>query len=268
MKVKEVCDLIETSLAPLSLQEHYDNCGLQVGDPESEVTGILVCLDVSESVISEAVATGCNMIVSHHPLIFHGLKQVVGANLVQRCLAQAIRSNVSIYSGHTNVDNVVNGVSEVMCKKLGLVNTGFLEPLPVRAEGWQAGSGKVGELTEDLSELDFLSLVKSTFACGVLRHSALTGRKIRKVAVCGGAGADLIENAVRAGADAFITADLKYHDFMLADGRLLFIDAGHYETEQYTKELFFEFLSKNISTFATRIAQREVCPVKYFQSLP
>ena len=264
MTVREVGELMESRLAPLDAQESYDNAGLQAGDPAAEVTGILVCLDVSEAVIDEAVEKGCNLIVSHHPLLFRGIKSLVGKNAVERCLIKSIQRGIAVYSAHTNADSVWKGVSGRMCEQLGLKPLGFLQPSSVPTEGWATGLGMTGEFDAPLSEQDFLGLVKRCFRCDILRHTALTGRSVKRVALCGGAGSDLLEAAVAAGADAFLTADVRYHEFIQADGRLLFVDAGHYETEQYTKELFAGFLSENISTFAVRISEREVCPVRYF----
>ena len=261
--VADVCRLLEERLAPLCLQESYDNAGLQLGDPSMSVSGILVCLDVSEAVLDEARETGCNMVVSHHPLLFSPLRHITGRTAVERCVAQALRQGIAVYSGHTNVDSVWQGVSGKMCEKLGLQHLELLVPSAQAPEGWPAGLGMVGELPAPMSETDFLGLVGQTFGCRSLRYSALTGRPVGRVALCGGAGGSFLEEAVQAGADVYVTADLKYHDFSRPDGRLLLVDAGHYETEQFTKELFFDVLSKNISTFAVRISGRETNPVNY-----
>lgn len=258
MKVAEVCRIIE-DFAALDKQESYDNSGLQVGDPEAEVKGLLICLDITENVIDEAIAKGCNMVVSHHPLLFRGLKQITGRTAVERSVIKALQAGVALYSGHTNVDSVQQGVSAKMCEKLGLRSLGFLS-----AKSEDAGLGMIGEFDQTLSEEEFLALVKQTFACESLRHSAKTGKTVKKVALCGGSGAEFLSLAIAAGADAYLTADLKYHDFSAPEGRLLLVDAGHFETEQYTKEIFYDLLSKNIATFALQISQTERNPVCYF----
>ncbi len=258
MKVADICRIIE-DFASLDKQESYDNSGLQVGDPEAEVKGLLVCLDITESVIDEAIAKGCNMIVSHHPLLFRGLKQITGKNHIERSVIKALQSGIALYSGHTNVDSVRWGVNGKMCEKLGLEVQGFLS-----AKSEEAGLGMIGTFPYPLSEDDFLALVKKTFHVGCLRHSVRTGRTVRKVALCGGAGSEFLPEALAVGADAYLTADLKYHDFHIPEGALLLVDAGHFETEQYTKEIFYDLLSKNIATFAVQISQSERSPVWYF----
>ncbi len=258
MKVADICQIIE-NFAALDKQEAYDNSGLQLGDPLMQVTGVLLCLDLSEAVLDEALAQGCNMIVSHHPLLFHGLKQITGRSMVERMVIKALQHNVAIYAGHTNVDSVRQGVSAKMCEKLGLQTQGFLA-----AKTEDVGLGMIGELPSAMSEHDFLQLVKDAFRCPCLRHSALTGKSIKKVALCGGSGAEFIPLALSVHADAYLTADLKYHDFTSGEAALLLIDAGHFETEQYTKEIFYRLLSENNATFAVRISQTEQNPVCYF----
>lgn len=258
MKVADICHIIE-DFASLDKQESYDNSGLQVGDPQAEVSSVLLCLDINEAVMDEAIDLGCDMIISHHPLLFKGLKQVTGKTSIERVLIKALQQGIAIYSGHTNVDAVREGVSAKMCEKLGLQQAVFLSEKTA-----DSGLGMLATFPEAMSEDDFLALVKSTFQCACLRHSAKLGKPIRKVALCGGSGAEFIALAKAAGADAYLTADLKYHDFSAVDGSLLLVDAGHFETEQYTKEIFYDLLSKNIANFAVRISQAEHNPVCYF----
>ncbi|MBR0453842.1 MAG: Nif3-like dinuclear metal center hexameric protein [Bacteroidales bacterium] len=258
MKVADICRIVE-DFASLDKQESYDNSGLQVGNPEAEVSGVLICLDITESVIDEAIAKGCNMVLSHHPLLFRGLKQITGRTAVERVVIKALQHGVALYSGHTNVDSVRQGVSAKMCEKLGLRPLGFLS-----AKTEDAGLGMIGEFDQAISEDEFLALVKKTFACASLRHSAKTGSMIKRVALCGGSGAEFLSTAMAQKADAYLTADVKYHEFSAPEGRLLLVDAGHFETEQYTKEIFYDLLSKNIATFALQISQTEINPVCYF----
>lgn len=262
MRVSDVCRQIE-NFAPLSLQESYDNAGLLLGNPEDELKGVLICLDVSEAVVDEAIALNYNMIVAHHPLIFRGLKHITGETAIERCVIKAIQHQIAVYAGHTNVDSVINGVNTKICEKLGLKQTLILVPKDGLQDFPSVGSGMIGVLPQAMNELDFLTLVKNTFHCKMLRHTALSGKSIQKVAVCGGSGSEFIDWAVAQKADAFITADIKYHAFAEVPSGLLLIDAGHYETEQYTKEIFFDLLSKNISTFAIQISKGEQNPVNY-----
>ncbi len=258
--VGDVCAVLE-AFAPLSLQESYDNAGLILGNRDQEVTGILIALDTTLEVIDEAITLGCNMIVTHHPFIFKGLKTITGKNHTENCLIKAIRNDIAVYAGHTNVDSVRGGVNERMADKLGLTESSIL--VPMQQPGCDCGLGMVGLLPESLSETQFLHLVKQTFHCERIRHSTLTGKTIRKVALCGGSGSEFLENALSIGADAYLTGEAKYHEFFTHASEILLIDAGHYETEQFTKDIFFEILSENFSTFAVRISEVENNPVHY-----
>ncbi len=351
--------------APISLQDSYDNAGLIVGHPEQTVRGVLVSIDVTEEVVKEAIDKGCDLIVSHHPLIFKGLKSLVPSGPVERTLLLAIMNNIAIASAHTNLDNVAEGVNGKIAAKLrlnhlqvlvpktgvfrkivvycplshaeqvreamfaagagqignydncsfnsegfgtfragkdadpfvGSVNQLHQEPevriesivpsfrlqavvnqmlsvhpyeevaydlFPVENNSKQIGSGLIGYLDKPLDEAAFLDLVQTTFGTPCLRHTAFTTKPIHKVAVCGGSGAFLLKEAVRLGADAFVTADVKYHDFFEADRRLLYIDAGHFETEQFTKELICDIIQKKIPTFAPSISEVKTNPVQYY----
>lgn len=363
MKVKEIAELIE-QFAPVALQESYDNSGLLLGDAEAEVKGILICIDVTEEIVAEAVSTGCNLIVSHHPLIFGGIKRITGQNAVQRCISLALKNEIAVYTAHTNIDNAPAGVSFKMGSLLGLQNMKVLQPLegalcklvtftpklhaikvrealfvagagqignydscsfnadgygtfragesanpfagaknklhtepevrievilplylkskvvnallaahpyeevaydiiPLHNQWTQAGAGVYGELESEENEKDFLERAKDIFGCQIIRHTAFTGRKVKKVAVCGGSGISLLKNALQIGVDVFITADVKYHDFFEAENRLIIADIGHFESEQFTKHIFYELITKKIPTFAVRISETNTNPVKY-----
>ena len=135
---------------------------------------------------------------------------------------------------------------------------------PMENEFMQAGSGMVGEFENPMEEVDFLSLVAEKIGSPCLRHSALTGRKIKKVALCGGSGSPFMGDALRTHADAYLTADIKYHDFFIPEGRILLVDGGHFETEQFTKELICELIRKKFPTFAAAIAETNTNAVHYF----
>ncbi len=364
IQLKEITSYLE-SLAPLSYQESYDNSGLQVGDREMEVSGILVTLDVTEGVLLEAEKLGFNLIVSHHPVIFGGLKSLTGRNASERIVTLAIRKDIAIYSGHTNFDAVVGGVSTAMANRLGLVNQRVLDPMPgqlkklvvfvpdkhleevrlamfdagagkigaydmcsfnlegrgtfrgleetdpfvgekgkihqepetrvetivpaplvnkvvramVRAHPYeevaydiyplenlneQGGMGMVGELGDPMEEEVFMSFIKDRFEIPVIRHSALSGKPVKQVALCGGAGGFLLHKAIASGADVFVTGDMKYHQFFDPEGKIILMDIGHYESERFTRELFYDLLIKKFPKFAVRLSETETNPIKYF----
>lgn len=352
-------------LAPLAYQESYDNAGLIVGDPNTDITGVLVALDATEAVVDEAIGKGCNVVVAHHPIVFKGLKKLTGRNYVERAVIKAIKNDVALYAAHTNLDNVAGGVNVKIAEKLGLQNVRILAPktqvltklvafVPVadtqrvldalhaagagqvgnyancsfRVEGvgaYQAGadanpvlgdigeyhreaehrieviipthqqeqllgalrqahpyeevayyltpvananqdvgSGAVGNLPEPLNGLAWLSYLKEKMSLDLIRHTPLPDGIISRVAVCGGVGSFLLPNAIRSGADAFVTADCKYHEFFDADDRITIFDIGHYESEVYTKDLIQQHLAKKFATFAVILAETNTNPVRYF----
>lgn len=363
MLISEITQYLE-SIAPLAYQESYDNAGLLVGNPADEVNNALICIDVTEAVVDEAIVSGFQLIIAHHPLIFGGLKKLNGKNEVERCVLKAIKNNLAIYAVHTNMDAVHGGVNSKICEKLQLQNCRILAPAkgqlkklvtfvpteqapqvqhavfaagagnignydscgyslngegsfrageqtnpfvgekaelhlekevrfetifpahlqgkvisallsahpyeevaydiyPLDNEFAQVGAGMVGELAGPMGEKEFLQFVKKQFACRVVRHSPLLGRAIKRVAVCGGAGSFLIHNAIGAKADIFVTGDLKYHQFFEAEGKLVLADIGHFESEQYTKEVFYELLTKKFPKFAIRLSAVDTNPVNY-----
>ena len=363
MKIKQIVSALER-FAPLPLQDGFDNAGLQIGLTEAEATGALLCLDVTEAVLDEAIASGCNLIISHHPLIFKGYKSITGKDYVERCILKAIKNDIVIYSAHTNLDNAPGGVNFKIAEKIGLKNVRILDPkessliklvtfvpsaqaeevrnalftagcgcignydscsyntegegtfraqegshpfcgtvgelhretevrietiLPEYKKGevirallskhpyeepaydlyplhnsWaQVGSGIVGELEEPESELEFLKRIKKRFEVGCLKHNKLTGRLIQKVSLCGGAGAFLIPQAVRSGADVFITGEIKYHDYFGRETDILLAEIGHYESEQYTKEIFYSIIRDLFPNFALQFSKVNTNPIKY-----
>lgn len=233
-KVKDICKVIE-DFAPRSLQESYDNAGLQVGDPEMDVSAALLCLDVTEDIMKEAKKRQCNMIVTHHPLLFKGLKEVTGRTSTERIVIDAVKSGIAIYSAHTNLDCAWDGVSHEIAHMLKVGNLRVLEPREGKPE---AGLGVVGDITPT-PKLEFLRRVKETFSVRALRYSAQSPQiVIRRVAVCGGAGASLIGEAIKAGADVYVTGDVKYHDFATWGQEMIIADIGHYESELCSMRIF------------------------------
>jgi dinuclear metal center YbgI/SA1388 family protein len=366
MKVKEITDLLE-NIAPLSLQENYDNAGLLTGNSEQTITNILITLDSTEDVIEEAIQKGCNLIIAHHPIIFSGLKKLNGKNYVERTIIKAIKNDIAIYAIHTNLDNVHTGVNKKIAERLGLLNTRILVPatgkikklsvfvplthfdlvrtslfdagcgnignysecsFSIEGKGTfkanlnskpfvgnigelyqekeakletvfpshlhnkvmqalinthpyeevaydiltlenayaQVGSGMIGELPEPLGIEQFLKHVKQTMNTNTIRYTHTIKNKIHKVAVCGGAGSFLIKHAIASGADAFVTADIKYHEFFDAEDQLIIADIGHYESEIFTKELLKDVILEKFPTFAVLLSETITNPIKYYNS--
>ncbi len=364
MKLKQIAAFFE-QYAPLIYQESYDNSGLQVGEPSMEITGALLTLDVTEEVIDEAISKKVNLVVSHHPVIFGGLKSLTGRNMAERIVLKAVRNDIALYAAHTNIDAVQDGVNGKICEKLGLQKCRVLEPMeevlkklvvfvpvshaekvreaifanggghigeydscsfnlegkgtfrggegsdpfvgekgvlhteeevrietifPAHEKGrligamlqahpyeevaydiyqlenkfQRAGMGMIGELEKEMGEQEFLEFLKKIFLAEGIRHTALLGKKIKKVAVSGGAGSFMLRKAISSGADIFVSGDFKYHQFFDADGKLVIADIGHFESEQFTQELFYELLTKNFPKFAVHLSDVNTNPIKYF----
>jgi len=261
MTIKDITDHLE-SIAPAQLQESYDNAGLIVGHPTTEVTGVLTSLDCTEASIAEAKARGCNIVVAHHPIVFRGLKRFNGSNYVERTVIKAIREDVAIYAIHTNLDNVRHrGVNERIAQRLGLQNLRLLKP---KNEEGTVGSGMVGELSAPLDADTWLAYLKNKMELRVIKHTAPVAEPVVTVALCGGAGGFLLNDAKAAGAQAFVTSDYKYHEFFDADGDLMICDIGHYESERFTTQLLAELLRKKFPTFAVLCTEITTNPVHYF----
>ena len=260
MKIKEITNYIE-SLAPLFLQESYDNAGLIVGNGEQEITGILICLDSVEEVLEEAIQKSCNLVIAHHPIVFRGLKKLNGKNYVERTLIKAIKNDIAIYAAHTNLDNIYEGVNAKICQKIGLINRKILVPKNIDT---QIGAGMIAEISEAMPVQDFLSYLKKKMNLKVIRHTGLLNKNIKKVAVCGGSGSFLLAQAIAQKADIFITGDFKYHEFFDADKQIVIADIGHYESEVFTNELFFEMLSPKFPEISIHITKVNTNPIAYF----
>jgi len=363
MKLKEITSYIE-AVVPLAYQEDYDNAGLIVGNPEMEITGAVLTVDITEAIVEETIQKKANLIVSHHPIVFGGLKKITGKNYVERIIIKAIKNDVAIYAVHTNLDSIWGGVSNKIADKLELKNQKILSPIanhlmklvyfvpneqaeetrkavfgagaghigeydmcsynlqgkgsfragentnpfvgnkgemhyedevrvetifpkhlknkivsalikahpyeevaydlyPLENSFEKAGFGVVGELEQEIDEMDFLKEVKNLFTAQCVRYTQLLNKPVKKVAVCGGSGSFLLKNAIRAKADVFISGDFKYHQFFDADGKILIADIGHFETEQITKELFYELLIKKFPKFAVHLTEINSNPINY-----
>lgn len=363
MLINDVIQTLE-ELAPPFLQESYDNAGLLVGNQSKALSGVLITLDVTEKIITEAIDKNCNLIVAHHPIIFKGLKSITGKNSIERIVETAIKNDIAIYAIHTNLDNVDEGVNSILCDKLGLVNRRILAPKgdllrklvtfcpmsnaeEVRKAIFEAGAGHIGnydscsfytpgtgsfrglddsnpyvgekgklhyeeeirietiypvykekmilnalfsahpyeevaydiymlgnefakvgagmfgELENEMDAIEFLKKVKEITNIPCVKHSEVLAKKVKRVAVCGGSGSFLINDAKRAGADIFISGDVKYHDFFEAESKIIIADIGHYESEQFAKELIYNVLNKKFSTFAVLISENSTNSVNY-----
>ena len=259
MKISEIAAAIE-SFAPLGLQETYDNSGLIVGRPDDEVKCALLAVDVTDEVMDEAEREGCDIVITHHPVIFHALKRLNSADMTQRCVERAIRRGIAIYACHTNLDAAPSGMSFRLAGMLGVGELKVLQPTGDSG----AGFGVVGELPAEMPAAEFMERIRKVTGARVLRHSDIARPSVRRVAVCTGAGAFLVAEAVRAEADMYVTSDLKYNDFTAADGRLTVVDAGHFESEYCAIEILFDILSKKLCTFAVRKSRCSRNPVHYF----
>ena len=258
MKVKDIIKVIE-DFAPLSIQEGWDNSGLCVGSPEDEVTSVLLALDCTPELVDEAVACGADMIVTHHPLIFSGLKKISPEDMVGEAVIKAIRAGISIYAAHTSADKVLEGVSGAMAAKLGLVNVTVLDE-----DGEGTGLGAVGDLPQPMTAEQAVAFVKDRFALKAMKTSRPSDGMISRVAMCGGSGGSLIKGARKAGAQLYISGDISYHNFFTPDGFMI-MDIGHYESEIEIVDILFSLIKKNFPTFAVRITQNlNSNPIYYF----
>ena len=343
MKIKALTQYLET-IAPASYQESYDNSGLIVGNSDTKITGVLICLDSIEAILEEAIDKNCNLIIAHHPIVFKGLKRLNGNNYVERIIIKAIQYEIAIYAIHTNLDNVYHqGVNGKIAERLGLINTRILasksltkklqifapathsqkirealskvgadlsnshssigvgntagkntlgevrlelsfsagqesvilralqgvapnvkyDLLSIENKSRDIGAGMIGELAVPIKETKFLKHIQKKMKAKCVRYTKLRNRKIKTVALCGGSGSFLLSAAIAQGADLFLTADFKYHEFFDADGRIVIADIGHYESEQFTSNLLYDIITQKFSTFAVYLTSTNTNPVNY-----
>ena len=263
MQIKQITDYLE-SIAPLAYAESYDNTGLLVGCHKTIVRKALLTLDCTEAVVEEAIRQKCQLIIAHHPIIFSDLKKLNGKSYVERVVMKAIKNDIAIYAIHTNYDNVSNGVNAMLCERLGVLDCHILAPKTLQdISHYNVGSGMIGRLAKPVEEAIFLKKVKKQLNARVIKHTTLLGKLIETVAVCGGAGQFLLPHAIAAGADLFITSDVKYHEFFDADGAIVLADVGHWESEQFTGQLLFRQLSEKFPTFAFLLSKIRTNPVNY-----
>lgn len=284
VKIKQVVDALE-QYAPLPLQEGYDNAGLQVGLTEAvEMSGALLCLDVTEAVVDEAIEKRCNLIVSHHPLIFRKLARISDENYVQRTVRKAIKNDITIVSMHTNMDAATGGVNFKIAEKLGLKNIQFFAG-EKEVNGVKGGEGVIGEISDEeivaaaeagqLSENvkahfaegiaadDLILMLKERFHVECVQCNQLLRRPIRRVALCGGAGAFLLGDAIAAGADAFITGEMSYHEYFGHEQEIQICVIGHYQSEQFTSEIFRSIIEEQFPGAKCLISEINTNPILY-----
>ena len=270
VKIYQVVDALE-HYAPLPLQEGYDNAGLQVGLTEAvEVSGALLCLDVTEAVVDEAIRKGCNLIVSHHPLIFRKLARISDENYVQRTVRKAIKNDITIVSMHTNMDAAKGGVNFKIAEKLGLRNLRFFGG-EKEIDGVKGGEGVIGEITDETDTLhadgiaadDLVLMLRERFQAECVQCNQLLRRPIRKVALCGGAGSFLLDAAIAAGADAFITGEMHYHEFFGHEQEIQICVIGHYQSEQFTSEIFRSIITEKCPGLKCEISEINTNPIIY-----
>ena len=232
MLLREIINSIE-SVAPRSAQEEWDNSGMQVGDTGRDVSSVLLTTDITEDVVNESIMLGCELIVSHHPLLFHGLKQVCGQTPQARIVELAIKHNIAIYSAHTSLDVAIDGINTKLAERLGISDSRLLT---------ESGLGAIGKLPKAMPYLDFIAHVRETLDCTYIRYTRPAKEMIQTVALCGGSGAEFIGEAINQGADVYLTADCKYHEFQDADGRIGLIDIDHWYSERHAREIFRDIL--------------------------
>lgn len=258
MIVGDIVDLIE-DFAPANLAEDYDNTALVVGSREMRVDKVLLCVDLTHEILVEAKEIGANMIISHHPLIFSGLKSLTGATSIERCVIELIKSDIALYCSHTSIDAAFGGVSHAAAEMLSLQNIKVLDPTHIHGEGY----GVVGELVQSERTSDFLLKLKTIFGSKMIRHTKPHKEYIKRVAFCGGSGSSLIGKAIECEADLYISADFKYHNFFDAENRIIIADIGHFESEKVVLEIFCNIISKKYPTFVTYKTKINSNPIIY-----
>ena len=260
-KINDVVAFLDATFHP-EYQEGYDNAGFLLGERGSAYRGTLVALDLTPQVVDEAVEHRLSLIVTHHPFIFSGIKRITDSSESGRMVLKLIKNDIAVYAAHTNLDNLPWGVNGILAEKLGLQNSTILKPQAATSE--TIGAGMVGELPHPMPADEFLRTVKHITGQPSIRtshHDPL--RPVHRIAICGGSGSEFIPDAIAAHADIYITADLKYHDFQRAEGRIILADAGHYETEQFAKDIIFRHISEKFCNFACRISSCQGSLVHY-----
>lgn len=260
MKIIDVISKLE-DWAPLSLAESYDNSGLIVGNPQNAIARILINLDMTEAVLDEAIQMQANLVIAHHPIWFSSRKNLIGNDYVSRTILKAIRHNISLYAFHTNLDMIETGVNHMIASKLDLKKLKLLLPKDDKAG---IGQGMIGSFSFPMDKNSFFQYIKKVFNIKVIRYADASNiEEVKRVAVCGGSGSFLTASAIANKADAFITADITYHKFFDNEGKILLLDIGHYESEQYTSNLIEKFLLNHFPELSIQVSNIITNPVCY-----
>lgn len=259
MKVRDIISAIE-DFAPLGIQESWDNSGLSIGSPEQETRGLLIGFDCTPGLVDEAIESGCDMILTHHPLIFGGLRKISPEDPVGLAVMKAISAGIAVYAAHTTADKVSGGVSGAMAARLGLTDVSVLDEEP-----GGVGLGAVGTLPRPMAGEEFLACLKECFGLEVVRSSSPEGISVSRVALCGGSGSSLIGKAMESGAQAYVSGDISYHHFFTPKGFMV-TDIGHFEGEVGIVEVLYSVIKKKFPNFAVRTSPglAYANPVKYY----
>lgn len=248
MKVRDITNLIE-EFAPLSIQEKWDNSGLCVGDENAETHFVLVGFDCTPALVQEAIDCGADMIVTHHPLIFGGLKKISVNDPVGLAVTMAVSNGIAVYAAHTTADKVLEGVSGAMARRIGLENVRILDP-----DSENTGLGAVGDFPVPMTVDEVARTLKGKFCLKVLKTSKPIALPIRTVAMCGGSGSSLIQAAMDSGAQLYISGDISYHHFFTPEGFMI-MDIGHLESEVEVVTILYSLIRKKFPTFVVRISE-------------
>lgn len=260
--IKEIINCLE-QVAPLCWQEDYDNAGLVVGNKDLECTGVMVCLDIFSTTLHQAVNKNCNLVISHHPLIFKGIKKIVHDSELETVLALALKNNIAVYCTHTNMDAAFTGVNYMLAKKLGLTHFEPIDNSLHEDNPQYFGEGAMGQLKEKILAKDYLIKVKQTLGLKAIRYIGDENKIIQKIGLCGGSGSFLVGKAIEKGCQMFLTGDIKYHDFLSTEGKIILADIGHFESEQFIKERFIEIISEKFRNFVPLYITEDINRVKF-----
>lgn len=266
MKPVYIRDIISTieDIAPISWQEDYDNSGLTLGSLDNMCTGVYICLDVSEEIIEQAIKSKCNIIISHHPIIFKGIKTIDYKSHIGRIIIKAIKNDIVLYAAHTNMDNALNGVNGILADKIGLVNLRPLSSTRPYEDKNFLGSGAIGDLEKPIKKEEFFLHLKQVLGLSQITYNSKAQDTIQKIGICGGSGSFLIPDAIRSNLDIFITGEIKYHDLLDNDKSILLAEIGHFESEQFIKERIIAILSEKFCNFVSLISDHSSNRIKYF----
>jgi len=262
MKIREIIESIE-ELAPLRWQEDYDNSGLVLGNTDNECTGALICLDIFPSTIEQAIEKHCNLVISHHPCIFHAIKKFVYGSQISQILTLAIKNDIAIYCAHTCMDNSKLGIAYGLSKVLLLDDFKAFDKSRFAEEENYLGGGAIGKLSNPIKAKDYLTIIKKNLGIGALKYCGNIEKEIQTVGFCGGSGSFLIPKAIEKNCDIYLTADIKYHDFLSYSDRIILADIGHFESEQFIKQRFFDIISEKNRNFAPLYIAEQTNRVKF-----